>query len=131
LTVGVGLLLISSSISLSVPFTIGRLIDYFSSSSQNLTLSLPPAMVDYLSLPAQLELTPAFAGGILLSLFTLGAISNAGRSFLFRLSGQKIVQRLRQRTYDRALRQEVEFVEKGEGDIVSRLSVDSTIVGEA
>jgi len=41
------------------------------------------------------------------------------------------VQRLRQRTYDCAIRQEVEFVEKGEGDIVSRLSVDSTIVGEA
>jgi len=131
LTLGVGLLLISSSISLSVPFTIGRLIDYFSSNSQNLVLTFPPTLVDYLSLPVQLELPPALAGGILFSLFTLGAVSNAGRSFLFRISGQRIVQRLRQHTYDRALRQEVEFVEKGEGDIVSRLSVDSTIVGEA
>lgn len=48
-----------------------------------------------------------------------------------RLSGQRIVARLRQDTYSSALRQEVEFVEKGEGDIISRLSVDSSIVGES
>lgn len=44
--------------------------------------------------------------------------------------GQRIVARLRERTYEAALRQEVEFVEKGEGDVLSRLSVDSSIVGE-
>ena len=44
--------------------------------------------------------------------------------------GQRIVARLRERTYAAALRQEVEFVEKGEGDVLSRLSVDSSIVGE-
>ena len=48
-----------------------------------------------------------------------------------RLSGQRIVARLRRRMYDSALRQEVEFVEKGEGDVLSRLSVDSSIVGES
>ena len=37
---------------------------------------------------------------------------------------------MRERTYAAALRQEVEFVEKGEGDVLSRLSVDSSIVGE-
>ena len=45
-------------------------------------------------------------------------------------AGQRIVARLRERTYAAALRQEVEFVEKGEGDVLSRLSVDSSIVGE-
>lgn len=44
--------------------------------------------------------------------------------------GQRIVARLRERTYEAALRQEVEFVEKGEGDVLSRLSADSSIVGE-
>ena len=38
--------------------------------------------------------------------------------------------RLRERTYAAALQQEVEFVEKGEGDVLSRLSLDSSIVGE-
>jgi putative ABC transport system ATP-binding protein len=32
--------------------------------------------------------------------------------------------------YSAALRQEVEFVEKGEGDVLSRLSLDTSIVGE-
>jgi ABC-type multidrug transport system fused ATPase/permease subunit len=44
--------------------------------------------------------------------------------------GQRIVARLRERTYAAALEQEVEYVEKGEGDVVSRLSVDTSIVGE-
>ena len=44
--------------------------------------------------------------------------------------GQRIVARLREHTYEAALRQEVEFVEKGEGDVLSRLSADSSIVGE-
>ena len=49
---------------------------------------------------------------------------------MFAHRGQRIVARLRERTYEAALRQEVEFVEKGEGDVLSRLSADSSIVGE-
>ena len=63
-------------------------------------------------------------------MFTVGAMANAGRATLMRLSGQRIVARLRERTYAAAIRQEVEFVERGEGDVISRLSVDSSIVGE-
>ena len=47
-----------------------------------------------------------------------------------RMSGQRIVARLREQSYKAALTQEVEFVEKGEGDVLSRLSVDTSIVGE-
>lgn len=46
------------------------------------------------------------------------------------VAGQRVVARLREQTYSRALKQEVEFVEKGEGDVLSRLSVDTSIVGE-
>ena len=49
---------------------------------------------------------------------------------LIPLSGQRIVARLREQTYAATLRQEVEFVERGEGDALSRLSVDSSVVGE-
>lgn len=45
--------------------------------------------------------------------------------------GQKIVAALRSKTYAAALVQDVEFIERGEGDVVSRLSVDSAIVGES
>lgn len=45
-------------------------------------------------------------------------------------TGQRIVARLRERLFASSIRQEVEFVEKGEGDALSRLSVDTSIVGE-
>ncbi|KAH8109010.1 P-loop containing nucleoside triphosphate hydrolase protein [Phellopilus nigrolimitatus] len=115
LIMAIGLLLVSSSVSLSIPFTIGKLIDFFASSNPQI--------------PFGLSLVQASA--LLLSAFTIGAAANAGRSILMRLSGQRIVAQLRQRTYASALQQEVEFVEKGEGDVISRLSVDSSIVGEA
>ena len=88
------------------------------------------------------------ASGFLLFFFTLGAAANAGRAMLMRLSGplrdvsrclqrglikrsgQRIVARLREQTYSASLRQEIEFVERGEGDVLRRLSVDTSIVGE-
>ena len=64
-------------------------------------------------------------------MFTAGAIANATRAYLMKMAGQRIVARLREQTYASALRQEVEFVERGEGDVLSRLGSDSTIVGES
>ncbi|KAF8963598.1 ATP-binding cassette transporter [Flammula alnicola] len=115
LSIAIGLLLLSSAVSMSVPFTIGKLIDFFSSMNPQIPLGLSVWQ----------------ASAALLLLFTLGAVANAGRAMLMRLSGQRIVARLRERTYSAALRQEVEFVEKGEGDVLSRLSVDTSIVGES
>ncbi|KAH9485598.1 ABC multidrug transporter mdr2 [Psilocybe cubensis] len=115
LTMAIGLLLVSSAVSMSVPFTIGKLIDFFSTTNPQI--------------PFGLSVWQA-SGGLML-LFTLGATANAGRAILMRLSGQRIVGRLRERTYAAALRQEVEFVERGEGDVLSRLTTDTSIVGES
>ncbi|KDQ50907.1 hypothetical protein JAAARDRAFT_41689 [Jaapia argillacea MUCL 33604] len=111
----VGLLLVSSAVSMSIPMTIGRLIDYFTTENPQIPFGL----------------TVGQASAILLLMFTAGSICNAGRVMLMRLSGQRIVARLRERTYEAALRQEVEFVERGEGDVLSRLNTDSSIVGES
>ncbi|KAG2153205.1 P-loop containing nucleoside triphosphate hydrolase protein [Suillus clintonianus] len=115
LLLAVGLLLVSSSVAMSVPFTIGKLIDFFSSSNPEIPFGLSVGQ----------------ASAALLILFTTGATCNAARSFLMRMSGQRIVARLRERSYAAALRQEVEFVERGEGDVLSRLTADSSIVGES
>ncbi|KAJ7287094.1 P-loop containing nucleoside triphosphate hydrolase protein [Mycena rebaudengoi] len=115
LLIATGLLFASSSVSMTIPFTIGKLIDFFSTNDPQLPLGLSLWQ----------------ASSILLFMFTAGAMANAGRALLMRMSGQRIVARLRERTYAAALRQEVEFVEKGEGDVISRLSVDSSIVGES
>lgn len=62
----------------------------------------------------------------------------SGRSDITRLvresdtgwTGQRIVARLREQMYAASVRQEVEFIEKSEGDVISRLSVDTSVVGE-
>ncbi|KAF9012587.1 ATP-binding cassette transporter [Cyathus striatus] len=115
LAIAIVLLLLSSAVSMSVPFTIGKLIDFFSTPNPQIPLGLSLWQ----------------ASALLVLLFTAGAVANAGRAMLMRLSGQRIVARLRERTYSAALKQEVEFVERGEGDVLSRLSVDTSIVGES
>jgi ABC-type multidrug transport system fused ATPase/permease subunit len=54
-----------------------------------------------------------------------------GRSLLMRVSGQRIVAQLRRHTYASALKQEVDYIERAEGDVLSRLSADTSIVGES
>lgn len=87
LGIAFGLLTVSSAVSLSVPFTLGRIIDLFTSPDSS---SLP------VSLPA--------AAAILASVFAIGALANTGRSILMRISGQRIVQRLRSDAYTNTLK---------------------------
>ncbi|KAK7057645.1 ATP-binding cassette transporter [Favolaschia claudopus] len=111
----VGLLFVSSSVSMTIPLTIGKLIDFFSSPNPHFPL----------------DLSLWQASSILMLMFTAGALANAGRAYLMRMAGQRIIARLRETTYSTALVQEVEYVEKGEGDVLSRMSVDTSIVGES
>ncbi|KAF8319504.1 putative ATP-binding cassette transporter [Cantharellus anzutake] len=95
-----------------------------------------PLKIPSLILIAQhmfLNLSPSVALLGLLGIFTVGAMANTGRVLLMRLAGQRIIARLRQALYSSALRQEVEFSEKdpGVGDVMSRLSADTNIVGES
>ena len=119
---------------MSIPFTVGKLIDYFTSVNpvcfhHVITLS-DRLIIEVVSQQIPYGLTLGQASGILFVVFTVGALANTGRAILMRMAGQRIVARLRERTYTAALKQEVEFVERGEGDVLSRLSVDSSIVGE-
>jgi ABC-type multidrug transport system fused ATPase/permease subunit len=66
------------------------------------------------------------ASALSMVLWTVLRITTSSNSCI----GQRIVARLREATYGASLRQEVEFVERGEGDVISRLSVDTSIVGE-
>lgn len=78
-------------------------------------------------------LPPHVALAGLLGIFTIGALANTGRVLLMRLAGQRIVARVREAVYSSALKQEVEMVERepGVGDVMSRLSADTNIVGES
>ncbi|SOV09039.1 probable ATP-binding cassette (ABC) transporter [Ustilago sp. UG-2017a] len=112
--IALGLLLISSSITLTVPFAIGRLIDFFTS-GQNALYGLGFGTV----------------AALMLFTFAVGAGAKAGSNILLELSGVRVIQGIRNQAYRSALRQDVELADKGAGDVVSRLSVDTNIVGES
>jgi putative ABC transport system ATP-binding protein len=92
LLIAIGLLLVSSSVSMSIPFTIGKLIDYFSSATPvrmifNIHASRYRYIYTFVSQQIPYGLSLSQASAILLFMFTTGALANAGRAFLMRMSG--------------------------------------------
>ncbi|KOS12761.1 atp-binding cassette transporter [Malassezia pachydermatis] len=109
------LLLVASGVSLSVPFTIGKVVDFFSTPEATLPLGLGMSTVAVL----------------LLTVFALGAVARASSNIMLELAGVRVIQRMRERAFASALKQEVAFADKGAGDTVSRINMDCNIVGEA
>lgn len=125
LIIGLTLLLVSAGISLTVPFTIGKVIDFF-------TASAPEDGTD----GQKGEKTVYGLGfksvaALLVVVFAIGAVSRASSSIMLNLAGVRIVQRIRERCFGNAVKQEVEWADKSHGDVISRLSVDTSIVGDA
>ncbi|KAK4055100.1 ATP-binding cassette permease mdl1 [Microbotryomycetes sp. JL201] len=147
----IGLLCVSSTVSLSIPMFIGKIIDLFSGSAKDLPISVPTA------------------AGLLALFFAVGAAASMGRTILMRISGQRIVARLREAAYTNVLRQDIGWQDlqgtarptplsdssptaqkqnqdaspsstavatkdtgvRSTGDIISRLGSDAGIVGES
>jgi putative ABC transport system ATP-binding protein len=116
-TAAVSLLLLSSSVSMSIPFTIGKILDFATSTAPN------PMIFG-------LTMTQFYAtlGGV----FVVGGVANFGRVLLLRIIGERIVAKLRTRLFRRTMAQDGEFFDANRhGDLISRLSSDTTIVGKA
>lgn len=119
LSVAFFLLLISSGITMSIPFSIGKLMDAATKSTAEggdelFGLSLP---VFY---------------GALASVLALGAAANYGRIIILRIVGERIVSRLRSKLFRRTFVQDAEFFDANRvGDLISRLSSDTIIVGKS
>ena len=114
----VALLLISSGVSMSIPFSIGKIIDIASKAegSRDMLFGLDLS-VFYVAL-----------GTVL----TLGASANFGRIIILRIIGERIVTRLRSRLFRRNLIQDAEFFDANRvGDLISRLGADTIIVGKS
>ena len=71
----IGLLFISSAVTMSVPFCMGKIIDIIYTSSQN---------------PAQMVDTLTYVCKILCGVFLLGGTANSGRVYLIQISGKKL-----------------------------------------
>ncbi|TXT07204.1 hypothetical protein VHUM_03374 [Vanrija humicola] len=117
LTFGVGMLVVSTGVSLSVPYIIGRIIDFFAPGSKETLLFGMP-----------LEQAAVALAAFLL----FGAVANSARSIALRLAGQKTVAQIRNKTYKQYLALPPSHIEStGVGDALSRLGQDSSIVGQS
>ncbi|CAL3970762.1 unnamed protein product [Diplocarpon coronariae] len=111
-------LLVSSSITMSIPFSIGKILDLATKdSAEGGTLFGLETGQFYIALGAVL---------------TLGAAANYGRIIILRIVGERIVARLRSQLYRRTYVQNAEFFDANRvGDLISRLSSDTVIVGKS
>lgn len=115
LAAAVGFLAMSSVITMSAPFFLGRIID---------VIYTDPT-VDYSSNLTRLCL--ALSG-----VFLCGAAANAVRVYLMQTSGQRIVNGLRASLFSSILRQEVAFFDKTRtGELINRLSSDTALLGRS
>lgn len=111
-------LVISSSVTMSIPFSVGRILD----------LSTKGDVEDIRLFG--FTLTQFFIG--LGSILTIGAMANFGRVVLLRIVGERVVARLRSQLYRRTYVQDAEFFDANRvGDLISRLSSDTVIVGKS
>jgi len=111
-------LLISSSITMSIPFSIGKILDL---------ATKDPAEGNKLF---GLEISQFYIA--LGAVLTMGAAANYGRIIILRIVGERIVARLRSQLYRRTYVQNAEFFDANRvGDLISRLSSDTVIVGKS
>lgn len=113
LTAAVGFLVIASSVTMSAPFFLGKVIDtIYSSTTEDFTASLTSLCF------------------MLTGVFLCGGAANAARVYLMQISGQQIVRNLRETLFSSILKQEVAFFDKTRtGELINRLSADTAIVG--
>ncbi len=110
-------LIVSSSISMTIPFSIGKFLDVATKPEAGGQLYGFDLQTLYLAL-----------GGILI----VGAGANYGRIVILRIVGERIVARLRSQLFRRTFAQNAEFFDANRvGDLISRLSSDTVIVGKS
>lgn len=121
------LLLISSAITMSIPFSIGKILDIATKGGAKPNSDedgQPTGMLFGLSL------TTFYTA--LVAVLATGAAANYGRIIILRIVGERIVARLRSRLFRQTYVQNAEFFDANRvGDLISRLSSDTIIVGKS
>jgi putative ABC transport system ATP-binding protein len=121
------LLLISSSITMSIPFSIGKILDIATKGKANTEDGAADAPMDMLF---GFSMTTFYVG--LVCILATGAAANYGRIIILRIVGERIVARLRSRLFRQTFIQDAEFFDANRvGDLISRLSSDTIIVGKS
>ncbi|XP_049842197.1 ATP-binding cassette sub-family B member 10, mitochondrial-like [Schistocerca gregaria] len=111
------LLAISSTITMAVPFCLGKVIDVIYSKDSD---------------PQQSTENLKRMSLMLLGVFLIGGLCNFGRVYLMAVSGYRITQALRQRVFGSIVKQEVAFFDRNKtGELINRLSSDTSVVSQA
>uniref|UniRef100_A0A3Q2Y0M4 ATP binding cassette subfamily B member 10 n=1 Tax=Hippocampus comes TaxID=109280 RepID=A0A3Q2Y0M4_HIPCM len=117
LSAAVGFLTISSAVTMSAPFLLGRVID-----------TIYTAGTDAEAMTSSLTSLCLMLTGV----FLCGGAANAARVYLMQISGQQIVRNLRASVFSSILRQEVAFFDRNRtGELINRLSADTAVVGRS
>ncbi|KAK9419761.1 putative ATP-dependent permease MDL2 [Seiridium unicorne] len=112
------LLLLSSIVTMSIPKVVGSVMDAASKQSMDDATVFGFTLYQFF--------------GLFACVLTLGACANFGRIIVLRLIGERVVARLRSSLYKRTYLQDAEFFDANRtGDLISRLSADSIIVGKS
>ncbi|KAG9788031.1 hypothetical protein KCU88_g1925, partial [Aureobasidium melanogenum] len=120
-------LLISSTISMSIPFSIGKILDI---ATKGAAKTEGPEAEEKSEMLFGLSLTTFYAA--LAAILATGAAANYGRIVILRIVGERIVARLRSRLFRQTYIQNAEFFDANRvGDLISRLGSDTIIVGKS
>lgn len=107
-------LTVSTLITMTVPFGMGKVIDVVTAANAASTAVPLPT-----------------AAGLLGGLFLAGSVANMIRVDTTNMIGERISNRLRQDTYASILRQELGFFDSSRtGELINRLSADTTLIGK-
>lgn len=111
-------ILVGSSIGLSIPYSIGKILDL---------ATKPSGGVEHVF---GIDLTTFYL--VLGGLISVQAAATFGRIVTLRIVGERIVARLRSQLFRRTYAQNAEFFDANRtGDLISRLSSDTLIVGKS
>ncbi|EDO19111.1 hypothetical protein Kpol_2000p79 [Vanderwaltozyma polyspora DSM 70294] len=129
------LIFISSAVSMVVPSVIGKLLDIAKPPSadeengKGVSEKLKEKEDEDKKIYGLTALQFYTALGVV---FTVGALANTGRIIILKVTGERLVARLRTRTMKAALEQEAAFLDSNKvGDLISRLSTDASIVAKS
>ncbi|KAJ2623270.1 ATP-binding cassette permease mdl1 [Coemansia sp. RSA 1358] len=111
----VGLLVVSSSVTMAVPLAMGKIVDIVANKA---------------AAPWGLTIGQMFAA--LGATFVVGALANTGRIILIRTAGERLVARIRSQLFARVIQMDMAFFDRNRtGDLVSRLSNDTQVVSKS
>ena len=127
---------VSTLTSLSLPYTIGKLVDASTGDEEKKAKVLKKRSLLFpLSLTVttkkKVKYSPSQICAGMLVLFTFSAAATFGTTALLRVAGERLVRRTRQQLFGALLRQPVLAVEAKTGELVSRMSTDTQLMSNA